>query len=78
MPVGGPNHTALLYVDSIHVAVGSFFIITGIEEGNLNLRTLDTNSPPTDGNGWLLLFLTIFGGAILISVGWFFKERVIR
>ena len=55
-----------------------YFIFAGIEEGGLGLRTLETNDPPTNGNGWVIFCLIIFCFTILVSVGFFFKERIIR
>ena len=55
-----------------------YLIFAGFEEGGLGLRTLETNDPPTDGNGWVIFGLIIFCFAILGSVGFFFKERIIR
>ena len=42
------------------------------------LRTLETNNPPTGGNGWVILGLIVFVVGILGSGGFFFKEKIIR
>ena len=44
----------------------------------MDLRTLETNNPPTGGNGWVILGLIVFVVGILGSGGFFFKEKIIR
>ena len=44
----------------------------------MGLKSLETNDPPTDGNGWVIFCLIVFFVRILGSVGFFFKEKIIR
>ena len=44
----------------------------------MELSLLETNNPPTDSNGWVILGLMVFVVGILGSVGFFFKQKVIR
>ena len=43
----------------------------------MDLRTLETNYPPTGGNGWVIFGLIVFFVGILGSGGFFFKEKII-
>ena len=45
----------------------------------MELSLLETNNPPTDSsNGWVILGLMVFVVGILGSVGFFFKQKVLR
>ena len=44
----------------------------------MDLSLLETNNPPTDSNGWVILGLIRFFVGILGSGGFFFKEKIIR
>ena len=58
--------------------INRYSIFAGIKEGSLGLKSLETNDPPTDGNGWVVFGLIIFFLGILGSAGFFFKENIIR
>ena len=44
----------------------------------MDLSLLETNNPPTDSNGWVILGLIVFVVGILGSRGFFFKEKIIK
>ena len=46
------------------------------EEGRMDLRTLETNNPPTGGNYLVIFGLTVFFVGFFGSGGFFFKEKM--
>ena len=44
----------------------------------MDLSALETNSPPSDGSVWLLLWISVFGLGTLGFVGYFCNGKLVR